>query len=132
MKLLDTNIFIYAAGKPHPYRQRCVQLLEDAIQYKGRYNISVEICQEILHVFINRKEREKGIKLVEDILHLFPQPFTITLKDTKTAIHLLEKYQSIHARDALHAAVVINHALEGIVSYDQHFAAITEINTLIP
>lgn len=127
MKLIDTNIFIYASGKSHPYQEKCLKILEQAVSNPGSFNISCEILQEILHVYANKKEMSKGIDLTEAILQMFPQIFPITTADILTSCTVLRKYSDLNARDALHAAIVINHKLEGIVSYDKHFDSIEEV-----
>ncbi|MBS4022260.1 MAG: type II toxin-antitoxin system VapC family toxin [Dethiobacter sp.] len=132
MKLIDTNIFIYASGKSHPCRQKCLQVLEQVISKPTAFNISSEILQEILHVYTNKKDLEKGITLVEMALKMFPQIFPITTAEIITTCTVLKKYPGLNARDALHAAVVINYGLEGIVSFDGHFDIVKEIKRFQP
>jgi predicted nucleic acid-binding protein len=81
MKLIDTNIFIYASGKPHPFREKSQHVLKQVMLNPAGFNISSEILQEILHVYSNKNSMKKGIKLVETVLKIFPQVFPITTKD---------------------------------------------------
>ena len=132
MKLLDTNIIVYAAGRKHPHKEKCAKLLNEAVASPGAYNVSVEVLQEILHVYYNKREKDKGVELVEGLLHIFPQSFTISTVEIEIACMLLNKYERLNARDALHAAVVINYNLEAIVSFDKHFDSLSEIKRLEP
>ncbi len=132
MRLIDTCIFIYAAGKSHPHQERSFKLIEEVLTNSTGYNISTEILQEILHVYINKKQREKGIKLVESLMQIFPQPFAISNQEILTACMFLKNNAQLGARDALHAAVVKNHGLEGIISFDVHFDQLKEIKRYIP
>ena len=45
---------------------------------------------------------------------------------------MLDEYEKLMARDALHAAVVEIHTLDGICSYDGDFDLITSIRRLEP
>ena len=132
MKLIDTNIFIYAVGRPHAHKEKSLRLVKDVLTRPSGYNINVEILQEIIHLYISRKEREKGLNLIESILDMFPQPFSVTSKDIKVACFFLKKYPEINTRDSIHAAIVKNYRLEGIVTYDKHFEILTEIKVFRP
>lgn len=132
MKLIDTNIFIYAVGMPHPHKEKSLWVVKDVLARPSGYNVNVEILQEIIHLYISRKEREKGLNLVESILDMLPQPFSVTSKDIKVACFFLKKYPELNARDAIHAAIVRNCGLEGIVTYDKHFEILEEIKVFRP
>ncbi|MEW6624118.1 MAG: type II toxin-antitoxin system VapC family toxin [Bacillota bacterium] len=132
MKLIDTNIFIYAAGRVHTNKDSSIKTIEEALTEQGKYNVSVEILQELLHVYANQKKADKGIKLVESILRVFPQPFPLTLRDIQKSCVLLKKYPNLKVRDSIHAAVVLNRGLEGIVSYDKDFDMLSEVKRFVP
>lgn len=116
MWLIDTNIFIYAVGKPHSNQEDSKKIIEKAVAYPENYNISTEILQEILHVYHNKNQIEKGIDLVNSILDIFPNPFQISTEEIKRGCNLLKKHKTLTVRDALHAAVVKNNNLEGIIT----------------
>ncbi|MDQ7052652.1 MAG: hypothetical protein Q9P14_07110 [candidate division KSB1 bacterium] len=45
--MIDTNVFMYAAGKPHLYKQACLSILQQ-IKFKAiDASIDTEILQEI-------------------------------------------------------------------------------------
>ena len=92
----------------------------------------LEALQELLYVYSARGERERGISRVEDILTAFPGCLPITGQEIQTAKNLMRKYASLLPRDALHAAVVVNHGLEGIVSTDRDFDTVTEVRRFEP
>ena len=37
MKLLDTNVVIYAIGKAHPYKEPCEKIMEMAAKTQGEF-----------------------------------------------------------------------------------------------
>lgn len=57
MRLIDTNIVIYAAGKAHPLQEGEARKVLDRITEGTLHaNIDAEVLQEILHVYSARKQ----------------------------------------------------------------------------
>jgi predicted nucleic acid-binding protein len=46
---IDTNIFMYAAGKPHKFKEPCVSLLSRVQSGELKAAIDTEVFQEILY-----------------------------------------------------------------------------------
>ncbi len=132
MNLIDTHIFIYAAGRQHPLKDPCIIALSKVVEAPGNFNIDVEVLQEILHVYSTRGELQKGVEMVRDLLVLFPNPFPVGKHELVAATSLITRYPGISARDALHAAVVVQHSLTGIVSTDRDFDQVTECPRIAP
>ena len=121
MLLLDANVPIYAEGREHIYRIPCRDILEQTKAWPDRYAIDVEAFQEILYVYSSRGELETGTGIVERLMARLPNIIPITTAEITLAMRLMLETRILSARDAIHAAVVINHNLEGIVSADQDF-----------
>jgi predicted nucleic acid-binding protein len=45
---------------------------------------------------------------------------------------MLDEHETLGARDALHAAVVLNHGLEALCSYDRGFDRIEDVRRVTP
>ena len=121
MRLIDTNVVIYAAGKAHPLQADARRVLDRIAEGALHANVDAELLQEILHVYDARKERAKGFDTIDDLLVLFPNPIPIAREEIETARDLMRAYSFLGARDAIHAAVVQTHDLEGIVTADKVF-----------
>ena len=121
MRLIDANVVIYAAGKAHPLLEEARKVLDRIAEGTSHANTDAEVLQEILHVYDGRRERRKGFDTVDDLLVLFPNPIPIGRKEVETARDLMRAYSFLGARDAIHAAVVQTHDLEGIVTADKVF-----------
>lgn len=132
MKLIDTNIIMYALGKPHSLKEPCRDILQKIVQDRINANIDVEVLQELLYVYDSRGERRKGLKILKENLIIFPHPFTVGRNDIAKAADLMSKHSILSPRDAIHGAVVINSNLEGIISTDKDFDNIKEINRFDP
>lgn len=121
MKLIDTNIILYSLGREHPLREPCRKLIARIASGEIAANIDIEVLQEILYVYTYRNERAKGIAVCRYLLDIFPNPFSVTKNDISATISFMDKYPSLVSRDAIHAAVVLNNKLKGIISEDSDF-----------
>lgn len=119
MKLLDTNVFVYAQGGSHPYREPCRAVL--AAADPEAYGVDVETLQEILDVYARRGQRRIALVTVADVLDSFPDPFPISRREIEEAAAIVDAHPRLSPRDAIHAAVVLTNGLEGIVSTDRAF-----------
>ena len=132
MRLLDANVAIYANGGEHSYRRPCQILMERVEIQPGEYAIDVEALQEILYFYSRRGELDKGIGITERLLSRLPNIIPITAAEIRTAMSLMAATPNLTPRDAIHAAVVLEHGLEGIVSADRDFARIPGLRRFDP
>ena len=132
LKLLDTNIFVYAQGQPHRYYEPCRSLVASLESESVEYAIDAELLQEILHVYSARGERPRALRTFDCLLVLFPSPIPVTTVELGLARIYLQRYSALSARDAIHAAVVETHNLEGIVSTDKVFTQISGLQVFDP
>ena len=132
MLLLDTNVQMYAEGREHPYQESCRKIMESAKISPAGYAVDAEMLQELLYSYSKRGEVSRGIDAVEDLLSTFPTIIPITADEITIAMRLMAETPGIEARDAIHAAVVIGHGLEGIVSADRDFDRIPGLRRFDP
>ena len=132
MKLLDANIVIYAMGRDHPYREPCRAIIGQLEERPHDYAVDTEMLQEVLYVFTRRKDNETGVEVVARLLDLFPDVIPITGVEIGTATRLIGQPPGLSVRDAIHAAVVLEHGLEGIVTADKAFDHIPGLRRFDP
>ena len=132
MRLLDTNIFLYAMGKPHPYKEPCLRIVATLEESFHGYLTNAEVLQEILHVFLRRGESGHGARRVRQIMDSVEEVVPIGKDEIYIASRLLIQYPKLDARDAIHAAVVQLHGLEGVVSADRGFDVIRGVTRFDP
>ena len=132
LKLIDANVLIYAAGGDHPYKEPCLRFLQSVREGSQQATADVEVLQEILHYYQRRSEVVLGVDVVNHALTLFPEPLIVSVADVIAAGDLMQRNPSLEARDAIHAAVVLQHGLEGIISADRGFDAVPEISRFDP
>ncbi len=107
---LDANIFMYAAGKPHTYKNPCLHILKDVETQALSAVVNTEIFQELLYRYSHIGVPEKGIQLCHDILRFPLIMLSITKADIQLAIDLFNQYKNtgVKPRDAIHAASLKN------------------------
>lgn len=125
---LDSNVPMYAAGRPHPLRDPAVALLRAVADNRLAAVTGAEVLQEILHRFHRIGALRQGLALC-DTFHRFMEGHI--LPTTPTAVvkarRLLQAVPQLHVRDALHVAVMETHGIDTIVSADQAFARVPQL-----
>ncbi len=127
MILIDTNIIMYAAGAPHPNKAPSVRLLEQVAAGEVEATIDAEVLQEILHRYRAINRWDDGKQVYDLTRRLFPMVNPVTAAILDRARQLLDTDATIMARDALHAAVVLEERLDAVCSYDRDFDRIAGV-----
>lgn len=132
MTLIDSNVFMYAAGREHPLKRRAARFLENVAQGAVDAVIDAEVLQEILHRYRALRRWSEG-RLVYDTARLiFPETLPVTTEVMDCARRLLDEHSRLMARDALHAAVAAVHELDSICSFDQDFDSLPGLRRIEP
>ena len=131
---LDSNVFMYAAGKPHPYKEPCLSILRDVEGKTLRAAINTEILQELLYRYSHIGLADKGIELCRQILEYPLTILPVSETGMRNAVDLFESHQGlgIRPRDAVHAATMRENELRVIASADKHFDAFEGLERLDP
>ncbi len=132
MILIDSNVFMYAAGTEHPFKRRCARFLESVAEGRTEAAIDAEALQEILHRYRALRRWSEGRQVYDMVRTLFPAVIPITAEILDRARTLLDVHGELMARDALHAAVVHCHSLDGICSFDRDFDRIRGLRRIEP
>lgn len=113
-------------------REPCTEVLTRAIRGSFAANTNVEVLQEVLNYYHRRGDLTYGQEVAHNALTLFPDPYTVTVKTFALAQGVLNDYPQLSTRDAIHAAVVLERGLEGIISTDRGFDAIPGVKRFDP
>jgi predicted nucleic acid-binding protein len=124
---IDSNIPMYVAGAPHPNREFAIRFLERVRAGSVEACTSTEVLQEILYRYTALGRREDAVRVYDLFVQLCPVVFAVTLADTDRARDLLASARRVSARDALHAAVMHNHRVDVIATFDRDFDEISGI-----
>ena len=110
---VDSNVPMYLVGAPHPHKLDSQRLLEQLISERERLVTDAEVLQEILHRYVALNRRD-AIQPAFDAL-----PIDVAVVERAKAIVLARAQLS--ARDAIHAAVMAEHGISRILSFDHGF-----------
>jgi uncharacterized protein len=130
--LVDTNVLMYAAGAPHPNKERSVDFLQRVANGETEAVINAEVLQEILHRYRALNRWEDGARLFDMTRAIFPIVIPVTVDVMDRARTLLDQHPGLMARDGLHAAVVFESDLTAICSFDRDFDAIGGLERMEP
>lgn len=130
---LDTNVFVYAGGRDHPYRDPCKRVLRLVVQGRLAGETSVAVVQELVHVVRRRSESgEHAVSRGRDAVELVDTLHEVAPADLARALDLLERHPHLLTADALHAAVALERGIEVMLSADRHFDGLRGITRVDP
>lgn len=118
---IDSNIPMYAAGGAHPNREPSNRLLRRVRSRDVEACTSTEVLQEILYRYSHLGRPDLAKQVYDLFAEICPVVIGITLAETDRARDLLCLALGISARDAVHAATMLNHDIEWIATFDTGF-----------
>ena len=134
MILVDTSIFMVAAGKPSPQREPCRQFLDRMV--RGDADVAArtdaEVLQEILHRYRVIAAADTGTALFDAVLDLGIPVLSVTEQAMRHARTLLEDVSRLSTRDAVHVGVMLEHGISRVLSYDWGFDGLAGIERVEP
>jgi uncharacterized protein len=121
MIFVDSNIPMYLIGAPHRHKSDAQRLLERLLSERARLVTDVEVLQEILHRYVAIDRREAIQPAFDAMLRIVDQVLSIDLAAVERAKTIVLGSPRLSARDALHLAVMEQHSIERILSFDAGF-----------
>ena len=127
---IDSNIPMYVAGADHPNRAPALRFLERVQTGEVEACTSTEVLQEILYRYSSLGRLDLAAAVYDFFVAIVPEVFAVTLADTDLAKDLLLRTGGVSARDVLHAAVMLNHSVADIATFDQDFDRIGQLRRI--
>ena len=121
MIFVDSNIPMYLVGAPHPHKADAQRLLEKLISDRQRLVTDAEVLQEILHRYVAINRRDAIQPAFDALLGVTDQVFAVDQTAAERAKEIVMGHGQMSARDALHLAVMEQHGIERILSFDSGF-----------
>ena len=124
---------IYAAGKPHPLKAACGQILRLAALNPGAFVTDAEVLQELLHRYRGSEQWEVARARIEDFGTVMRDRVAPLLADdVLTATRLADTHPRLSARDLVHLAVLRRVGAGSIITADADFDAVDGVIRLDP
>ena len=121
MILVDSNVPMYLVGAEHPHKVDARRLFERAVAEKRRLITDAEVLQEILHRFVAIDRRDAIQPCFEVLLEVVDEVLPVDLEIVEGARDIVIGHPDLTARDAVHLAIMREHGIEQILTFDHHF-----------
>ena len=129
---LDANILMYAAGAAHPLREPCREALTRAVEQQVSLVTDAEVLQEILHRYFSLGRPEIARAVYDSAVRLCDEVLPIDERHTSRALELHLEHRELTPRDAIHVATMEDHGLDRLLSTDQDFDAVDQVERIDP
>jgi predicted nucleic acid-binding protein len=90
---LETNIFMYAAGKSHEFKEPCVSIISKVHTGKLTASIDTEVFQEVLYRYHHINLSDKGVDLAWSMMDIGLDVLPIIKKEIEISLYLYKIYQ---------------------------------------
>lgn len=130
---IDTNIPIYAAGRPHPLKAPCREVVKLVAAHPQAFVTDAEVMQELLHRYLALHNWAVGsavfarfaVVMRDRIEPMYPE-------DVERVAALVDTQPGLSARDLVHLAVMMRIGAVRIVTADHGFDGIAQAQRLDP
>lgn len=112
---------MYLIGAPHPHKADAQRLLESLISERQRLVTDAEVLQEILHRYVAINRRDAIQASFNVLLGIADDVLAIDRATAERAKQIVMGHRQVSARDAVHLAVMEQHGIERILSFDSGF-----------
>lgn len=128
MRYLDANVFVFAVLDEGPRGERARALLRKVVGEDGRAATSTLAIDEVVWSLQGEGPRDVAIQEGQRLMDLPNlEVFDVTAEDTFDALSLMEDEDTLDPRDAIHAAVAINHGIFTVVSDDPDLDGLPDV-----
>ena len=130
---IDSNVPIYASGRPHRYKEPCFQVVMMVVESPRSFVTSVEVLQELLHRYIASRRWTFGREVLKGFAEVMRDRIEpVYEQDLRIAADLADRHPGISARDFVHAAVMRRLGTDLIISADSGFDRLPGLTRLDP
>jgi predicted nucleic acid-binding protein len=127
---VDSNVPMYLVGSPHPHKTDAQRLIERLVSDRERLVTDAEALQEILHRYVAIRRPDFIQPAFDALLGITDQIFAIDRAAAERAKEIVLGQPRLSARDALHLAVMEQHEIDRILSFDSGFDGFPGIERL--
>ncbi|MCY4545450.1 MAG: type II toxin-antitoxin system VapC family toxin [Gemmatimonadetes bacterium] len=124
MIFVDTNVFIYAVGRPHPLRATARAFFVESGRCRETLCTSAEVLQELTHAYL----RVGRLRTLDAAMSLATEAckevWPLEEADVTLARLLHDRYPTLGARDLCHLASCRRRDVREIMTFDQALAAV--------
>ena len=120
---VDTNVFMYAVGRPHPLREPARTFFVESNRNRTPLCTSAEVLQELAHAYIPVGRLETLDAALSLAVRSEVEVWPLEDKDVTLARQLHEQRPTLKARDLCHLASCRRRGVSEIMTFDQSLQA---------
>jgi uncharacterized protein len=128
--LVDSNIPMYLVGQPHTRKTDAQRRLEVLLSERERLVTDTEVLQEILHRYVAINRLDAIQPAFDALLNVVDEVISVDRAIVERAQQIVLAYRRLSARDAVHMAVMQQHSIDRILSFDTGFDGLPGITRL--
>lgn len=130
MILVDSNIPMYLVGASHPHKVDAQRWVEKLLSDRQRLVTDAEVLQEILHRYVAINRRDGIQPAFDSLLGVVDEVLAVDRAVVERAKEIVFGHRRLSARDAVHLAVMEQHGIDQILSFDAGFDGFPGIRRL--
>jgi predicted nucleic acid-binding protein len=112
---------MYLVGTPGSHKTDAQRLLERLVSQRQRLVTDAEVLQEILHRYVAINRRHDIQPAFDALLNVVDEILPVDRTVVERAKQIVLSYQRLSARDAVHLAVMEQHGIDRILTFDAGF-----------
>ena len=125
MIFVDTNVFMYAVGRPHVLQASAQDFFIEANRNGTPLCTSAEVMQELAHVYLPTGRLQTFDATLELLASASVEVWPLEEADVALARQLHEQHPALQARDLCRLASCRRRGVREIKTFDQTFAAVS-------
>ena len=119
MIFVDTNVFVYAVGRPHPLQQEARLFLEESLTEQVPLVTSSEVLQELMHIYLpvrRMQTLDAAYAVIEARIH---DVWPMKPEDVRLARLLADSHGELNARDLVLLAACQRRGVRKMMTFDR-------------
>ena len=124
MIFIDTNVFVYAVGRPHPLKQPARDFFSETNRSRTRLFTSAEVLQELAHIYLPVGRLDDFDAAMYLVATFEVQVWPLEEQDVALARRFYEQYPELGARDLCHLASCHRRGVSQIETFDRRLRAV--------
>lgn len=126
MIFVDTNVFMYAVGRPHALREPARAFFRTAVENGTALITSAEVLQELLHAYTPVQRFETLDAALELVTRSTIDIWPLQSEDVLLARQLRDRFPELGARDLCHLATCRRRNVREIKTFDRGLSVIAQ------
>ena len=112
---------MYLVGASHAHKVDAQRWLEKLVSERQRLVTDAEVLQEILHRYVAINRRDAIQLAFDSLLGIVDEVLAVDRSVVERAKLIVLGYKHLSARDAVHLAVMEQHGIDRILTFDAGF-----------